>query len=54
MSEHYSSAGHAHAHDLELEGEELSTAEDKLLALFRRIATPFKRVNKVQRGGNFL
>lgn len=42
--EHYSSAGHAH--DLELEGEELSTAEDKLLALFRRIATPFKRVNK--------
>ena len=50
MSEHYSSAGHAHGHDLELEGEELSTAEDKLLALFRRIATPFKRVNKVQRG----
>ena len=45
MSEHYTSAGHAH--ELELEGEELSTAEDKLLALFRRIATPFKRVNKV-------
>ena len=33
----------------ELEGEEFTTAEDKLLALFRRIATPFKRVNKVKR-----
>ena len=50
MSEHYSSAGHAHELELEGEGEELSTAEDKLLALFRRIATPFKRVNKVKLG----
>ena len=33
----------------ELEGEEFTTAEDKLLALFRRIATPFKRVNKVNK-----
>merc|ERR1711884_416982 len=35
-----------HSEPEELEGEEFTTAEDKLLALFRRIATPFKRVNK--------
>ena len=38
----------------ELEGEEFTTAEDKLLALFRRIATPFKRVNKVKGSVKFL
>jgi len=35
-----------HRDEDEFEGEEFNTAEDKLLALFRRIATPFKRVNK--------
>ena len=43
MSEHQ-----PHSEQEELEGEEFTTAEDKLLALFRRIATPFKRVNKVK------